>query len=59
MPLYVALLRGVNVGRAKRVPMADWRALLEELGCEGVRTILNSGNAVFRAAGRSPRITST
>lgn len=32
MPRYVALLRGVNVGRAKRVPMAQWRALLEALG---------------------------
>ena len=53
MQRYVALLRGVNVGRAKRVPMADWRALLEVLGCEGVRTILNSGNAVFECAGRS------
>jgi len=53
MPRYVALLRGVNVGRAKRVPMADWRALLEALGCQGVRTILNSGNAVFESAERS------
>ena len=53
MPRYVALLRGVNVGRAKRVPMADWRALLEAMGCEGVRTILNSGNAVFESAERS------
>jgi uncharacterized protein (DUF1697 family) len=53
MPRYVALLRGVNVGRAKRVPMADWRALLEVLGCEGARTVLNSGNAVFESAERS------
>ena len=28
-PGFVALLRGVNVGKAKRVPMADWRDLLE------------------------------
>ncbi|MCM2329447.1 MAG: DUF1697 domain-containing protein [Lysobacter sp.] len=53
MPRYVALLRGVNVGRAKRVPMADWRALLGGLGCEDVRTILNSGNAVFDSSERS------
>lgn len=49
MPRYVALLRGVNVGTAKRVPMADWRALLETQGCSEVRTLLNSGNAVFTA----------
>jgi len=29
---HVALLRGINVGRAKRVAMADLRALMEELG---------------------------
>jgi uncharacterized protein (DUF1697 family) len=51
MPTFVALLRGVNVGGAKRVPMADLRALLCELGYTNVSTVLNSGNAVFTAAG--------
>lgn len=45
----VALIRGINVGRAKRVAMADLRALLEELGYTDVRTLLNSGNALFCA----------
>lgn len=45
----VALLRGVNVGRAKRVAMADLRALVEGLGHTDVRTVLNSGNVAFRA----------
>ena len=49
MKRYIALLRGVNVGKAKRVPMADLRALMESLGYAGVRTLLNSGNAVFDA----------
>lgn len=44
---HVALLRGVNVGPAKRVAMADLRALVESLGYENVRTLLNSGNVVF------------
>ena len=43
---YVVLLRGVNVGKAKRVPMADLKALLLRLGCSDVTTVLNSGNAV-------------
>jgi uncharacterized protein (DUF1697 family) len=51
----IALLRGINVGRAKRVPMADLRTLLESLGCSRVRTLLNSGNAVFQAPGNSTR----
>jgi uncharacterized protein (DUF1697 family) len=43
----VALLRGINVGRAKRVAMADLRALVESLGYGDARTLLNSGNVVF------------
>lgn len=54
MPTFVALLRGVNVGKAKRVPMAELRALMGELGYTGVATLLNSGNAVFRAAKGTP-----
>jgi uncharacterized protein (DUF1697 family) len=42
----VVLLRGVNVGRAKRISMSDFAALLGELGVTEVRTLLNSGNAV-------------
>ena len=53
MTVYVALLRGVNVGKAKRVPMADLRTLLEGLGYNEPKTLLNSGNAVFHAAGTS------
>lgn len=47
----IALLRGINVGRAKRVAMADLRALVEGLGYADVRTLLNSGNVVFTASG--------
>ncbi len=44
MSRYVALLRGVNLGSRRRVPMAGLRALLEELGYDDVRTLLQSGN---------------
>jgi uncharacterized protein (DUF1697 family) len=50
---FVALLRGVNVGRGNRVPMAEFREILTSLGYEDVRTLLNSGNAVFASSGRS------
>ena len=46
---YLALLRGVNNVGARRVAMADLRALFECLGFRGVRTLLNSGNVVFSA----------
>jgi uncharacterized protein (DUF1697 family) len=44
---YVALFRGINVGKAKRIAMADLRVLLTKLGYTDVQTLLNSGNAVF------------
>lgn len=52
---YIAFLRGINVGRAKRIAMADLRVLVESLGYTGVRSVLNSGNVVFRAAGITVR----
>lgn len=53
MPRFAVLLRGVNVGKGKRVPMAAFRSLLEGLGYTDVTTVLNSGNAVFGSSGRS------
>ncbi|MES2298936.1 MAG: DUF1697 domain-containing protein [Pseudomonadota bacterium] len=47
---YIALLRGINVGRAKRIAMADLRTLITRLGFHDVRTLLNSGNVVFDGA---------
>jgi uncharacterized protein (DUF1697 family) len=46
---YVALLRGVNVGRANRVTMGDLRSVVASLGYGDPRTLLNSGNVVFSA----------
>src|ERR1700741_4600536 len=43
----IALLRAVNVGGVK-VSMADLKTLLVDLGFEDVRTLLDSGNVVFR-----------
>jgi uncharacterized protein (DUF1697 family) len=53
---FVVLLRGVNVGKGNRVPMAEFRALLEGQGFSEVQTLLNSGNAVFRSVGRSASV---
>ena len=51
---YVALLRGINVGNAKRVAMADLRTLVGKLGYGDVRTLLNSGNIVFTGPSGPP-----
>jgi uncharacterized protein (DUF1697 family) len=50
MTTCIALLRGINVGRAKRIAMADLRKLVEELGYAEVRTLLQSGNIVFQVS---------
>jgi uncharacterized protein (DUF1697 family) len=56
---YAALLRGINVGGRRRVPMAELRELIAGLGWTDVRTHLQSGNAVFTVppgqAGPPPR----
>jgi uncharacterized protein (DUF1697 family) len=54
---YVALLRGINVGKGARVPMKDLKAILEGLRCVDVTTYLNSGNAVFGADMGTPELT--
>jgi uncharacterized protein (DUF1697 family) len=56
--VYVALLRGINVGGKNKVPMSELRRLFEEARCRDVQTYIQSGNVIFRAAGtdaaRSP-----
>ena len=49
MAKYVALLRGVNVGGARKLPMAELRTLLESIDLEDVQTYIQSGNVVFTA----------
>ena len=45
----IALLRGINVGRARRLAMADLRRIVLDLGASEVATVLNSGNVVMTA----------
>jgi uncharacterized protein (DUF1697 family) len=44
---WAALLKGVNVGGNRKLPMADLRGLVERLGHTEVKTVLASGNVVF------------
>jgi uncharacterized protein (DUF1697 family) len=55
--VYLALLRGVNVGGKNKVPMAELKAYLEELGCENVRTYIASGNVMFESTKSSAELT--
>ncbi len=49
MKTHLALLRGINVGGNKKVAMADLRAFVEAIGFDEPRTLLQSGNLVFRS----------
>lgn len=50
MITYIALLRGVNVGGHRKLPMADLRTLLSKEGFGTIKTYIQSGNVVFRAS---------
>ncbi len=52
MSVFVALLRGINVGGHNAIAMSDLRELFGKLGFGGARTLLQSGNVVFE----SPRL---
>lgn len=50
MNVYVALLRGINVSGQKKIPMAELRQLLTQVGFENVQTYIQSGNVIFQCA---------
>ena len=45
--IYIALLRGINVGGKHKLPMSDLKVLLERNGCVDVRTYIQSGNVIL------------
>ncbi len=47
--MYVALLRGINVGGKAKLPMKELSAIFEGCGATGVRTYIQSGNVVFES----------
>ncbi len=50
VPVFVALLRGINVGGKNKLPMTDLARIFVAAGCANVRTYIQSGNVVFAAA---------
>ncbi len=53
MPVYVALLRGINVGGKNMISMADLKASFEDQGFQNVTTYIASGNVLFESPERS------
>lgn len=52
---YVVFFRGINVGGHKKAPMADLKEMFSKMGCENVKTLLNSGNAIFETRKTEPK----
>lgn len=57
MPIYVALLRGINVGGKNKIKMADLKKALERIGLGRVQTYIQSGNIVFEAEEEAAAVT--
>lgn len=58
--VYVALLRGINLGGKNKLPMKDLVAIFTDLGCREVSHFIQSGNILFQASSalvnRLPRL---
>ena len=52
--IYIAFLRGINVGGHHKVPMLNLKVELEKLGFKEVVTLLNSGNIIFESSLADP-----
>jgi uncharacterized protein (DUF1697 family) len=50
MPIYIGLLRGINVGGKNKIKMADLRSMLEAMGFMRVQTYIQSGNVLFESS---------
>jgi uncharacterized protein (DUF1697 family) len=50
MPLYISILRGINVSGQKMIKMEELRKSYEKLGFKNVRSYIQSGNVLFESA---------
>jgi uncharacterized protein (DUF1697 family) len=54
----VVMLRGINLGPNRRIPMADLRQSLAEAGFEDVKTYVQSGNVALSASAKPAQLES-
>ncbi len=54
MPVWISMLRGVNVGPHHRIKMEALRAAYQSIALEDARTYVQSGNVIFRAKKQAP-----
>jgi uncharacterized protein (DUF1697 family) len=54
MNIFIALFRGINVGGKNSLPMKELVSISEGLGCQHVKTYIQSGNMVFKSGEKNP-----
>ena len=54
MSIYIALLRGINVGGRNKILMSDLKTLFAEMGFTNIHTYIQSGNIVFESGASNP-----
>ncbi len=59
MHTYISLLRGINVGGQRKLPMDTLREIFAQAGFSNVRTYVQSGNAIFDSTETDPRLITT
>jgi uncharacterized protein (DUF1697 family) len=52
---YIALLYSIGISGNRRLSMADWRSMMEDLGLQNPRTLIATGNAIFESRGATVR----
>lgn len=57
MPIYIALLRGINVSGQKIIPMIDLKSLFDKMGLKKAKTFIQSGNVIFEGDGTPASLT--
>ncbi|NPV91053.1 MAG: DUF1697 domain-containing protein [Firmicutes bacterium] len=50
MTIYIALLRGINVGGKNKIKMTDLKRMFEAIGLSRVETYIQSGNVLFESS---------
>ncbi len=53
MPTFIGVLRAINLGSHNKIAMSDLRAMLEKIGFEDPKTLILSGNVVFKSSSSS------
>jgi uncharacterized protein (DUF1697 family) len=56
MTIYIALLRGINVGGKNKIKMADLKQVFETIGLCEVQTYIQSGNVLFKSNEREEEL---